>query len=148
MIVDSENSKAHQFQIQVYWEDTDAGGIVYYANYLKFTERARTELLRELGINQQNMMEEDGLNFVVRECHVEYLNSAKLDDKLTVETRLIELKGATMRMSQDISLDGQPVVKSQVRIACLKKNGRPARFSPQIRDRIASLVDMSGDTKT
>jgi len=135
---DGEN--CHYFPLQIYWEDTDAGGIVYYANYLKFTERARTDLLRGLGINQQEMMQEDGLNFVVRECHVEYLKPAKMDDRIEVQTRVCDLKGASLQMLQNVYRGDDLLIKSSVRVACLKKTGRPARFSPQIKDKFASIV--------
>lgn len=142
-----EGGMKHIFPVQVYWEDTDAGGIVYYANYLKFIERARTDLLRTLSINQQQMMTEDELNFVVRDCHIEYLVPAKMDDVLEVHTTLNELKGASMRMQQIVLRDGEILNKSMVRVACLKKNGTPARFSPQIKDKFAPLMDVSGAKK-
>jgi len=139
-----DGSGEHSFNIPVYWEDTDAGGIVYYANYLKFTERARTDLLRLLGIHQQSLMMDEGLNFVVRDCHIEYFKSARLDDLLTVKTRLGDLKGATLRMYQDVYCADELLVKSEVRVACLQKSGRPARFSPQIKDKFASMINLSG----
>lgn len=134
----------HRFHIPVYWEDTDAGGIVYYANYLKFTERARTDLLRLLEIHQQSLMVDDGLNFVVRDCRIEYLKSARLDDLLLVKTRIGDLKGATLRMYQDVYCGDELLVKSEVRVACLQKSGRPARFSPQIKNKFASMIKVSG----
>jgi acyl-CoA thioester hydrolase len=142
-----EGGVTHHFPVQVYWEDTDAGGIVYYANYLKFTERARTDLLRSIGIEQQRLMHEDGLNFVVRDCKIEYLLSAKLDDTLRVETTIGDIKGATLRMYQDVFLKEQLLVRSEVRVACLQKSGRPARFSPQIRDKFAKVANASGAMK-
>ena len=135
-----DGAQEHHFVLPVYWEDTDAGGIVYYANYLKFTERARTDLLRLLGIHQQELMTQEGLNFVVRECHIDYLKSAKLDDLLLVKTRLGDLKGATLRMYQDIYCANELLIKSEVRVACLQQSGRPARFSPQIKDKFASMI--------
>ena len=134
----------HHFPVRVYWEDTDAGGIVYYANYLKFTERARTDLLRMLDIHQQTLMAQDGLNFVVRECKIEYLRSARLDDFLDVRTMISDVKGATMRMTQDVYCQDALLITSEVRVACLNKNGRPARFSPQIKDKFASILQASG----
>ncbi len=136
----------HRFPVQVYWEDTDAGGIVYYANYLKFIERARTDMLRGLGIHQQRMMMEEQLNFVVRDCHIDYLRPARMDDILEVETSLTEIKGATMRMKQNVLKQDEILIKSDIRIACLQKNGRPARFSPQIKTKFSSLIYSSGAT--
>ncbi|PHQ72301.1 MAG: tol-pal system-associated acyl-CoA thioesterase [Sneathiella sp.] len=136
---DTAEGKSHIFPVQVYWEDTDAGGIVYYANYLKFTERARTDMLRGLGINQQAMME-DGANFVVRACKIEYLIPAKMEDQLTVVTRLTDLRGASMRMKQDIYRDRDKLVTTEVRVACLGAEGRPQRLSSAINDKFNAIL--------
>lgn len=144
---DKSGISTHSFPLQVYWEDTDAGGIVYYANYLKFTERARTDFLRGLGINQQEMMSLEQLTFVVRDCQIEYLKPAKMDDSLEVRTTLTDLKGATLMMHQDVIRQGETLIKSDVRVACLNKLGRPARFSPQIRNKFSSIIQSSGAMK-
>lgn len=129
----TENDEVrHVFPVQVYWEDTDAGGIVYYANYLKFTERARTDMLRGLGINQQQMMIEDDANFVVRSCKIEYLRPARMDDQLEILTRLTDLRGASLQMRQDIRLGSDIIVTTKVRVACLGEGGRPQRLSSAI----------------
>ncbi|WP_169570057.1 tol-pal system-associated acyl-CoA thioesterase [Sneathiella limimaris] len=130
----------HLFPVTVYWEDTDAGGIVYHANYLKFTERARSDLLKILQINQQQLMAEEGHTFVVRDCHLEFLKPAVLEDQLVVKTMLSEMKGASLTMTQDVLREGETLIKSKVRIAFLQKSGRPARFSPQIKDKFASVM--------
>ncbi len=143
----AEGGSVHIFPLQVYWEDTDAGGIVYYANYLKFTERARTDLLRGLGIHQQSMMLDDGVNFVVRDCQIDYLKPAVMDDAIAVRTTLSGLKGASMTMRQDVVRGEEILVKSTIRIACLQKTGRPARFSPQIRSKFLSIIESSGAMK-
>jgi len=145
--VEEERRVCHYFPFQVYWEDTDAGGIVYYANYLKFTERARTDLLRGLDINQQKMMTEEGLNFVVRDCRIEYLKPAKMDDSLHVKTTVSTVMGATLLMHQEVIRGEVILIKSDVRVACIQKTGRPARFSPQIKDKFLSIVQSSGALK-
>nr|WP_169560904.1 tol-pal system-associated acyl-CoA thioesterase [Sneathiella chinensis] len=137
---DEQGRALHVFPVKVYWEDTDAGGIVYYANYLKFTERARTDLLRGLGINQQSLMMDEGVNFVVRDCRIEYLKPARMDDVLSVQTRLLDMKGATMRMEQGVYREDEVLVKSEVRVACIHRSGKPARFLPQIKDKFATVV--------
>src|SRR5262245_48728254 len=96
----------HRQQIRVYFEDTDAAGIVYYANYLKFAERARTDWLRDLGISHADMMTKDGLVLVVRRCEIEYLKPAKLDDMLTVETEVEKLAGASVDLVQRVLRGG------------------------------------------
>ena len=88
--MNSPRSDAHIFPLRVYYEDTDAGGIVYYANYLRFAERARTEYLRSVGADHQTLLAEDGIAFTVRQCSVDYMSPAFLDDPLEVHTRLLD----------------------------------------------------------
>ena len=92
------------FPIRVYWEDTDAGGIVFYANYLKFMERARTEWLRSLGISQQTLKAETGGMFVVTDTQLKYLLPARLDDVLLVSAKITEKGRASIKISQEIRL--------------------------------------------
>src|ERR1700691_3336819 len=92
----------HTFPIRVYYEDTDAASIVYYANYLKFAERARTEALRLSGIDQSDLMREQKIGFVVRKCTCNFLKPAMLDDLLTIETRLDDINKVSMQMRQTI----------------------------------------------
>lgn len=110
---------AHQFTLRVYYEDTDAGGIVYYANYLKFFERARTELLRDLGINQETFLQQK-IGFVVRHVEMNNLASAKLDDELTVITKITTFKKASLVFEQHIiNKTRQTLCTATVRIACV-----------------------------
>ncbi|GAA5143069.1 tol-pal system-associated acyl-CoA thioesterase [Thalassotalea piscium] len=110
------NDKHH---IRVYYEDTDAGGIVYYANYLKFFERARTEFLRLRGINQSDFLEQN-IGFVVRKVEMENLASAKLDDLLLVTSKICQLKGASIVFEQKIFTQSQILIcTAKVRVACV-----------------------------
>ncbi|WP_021027306.1 tol-pal system-associated acyl-CoA thioesterase [Comamonas sp. B-9] len=95
---------AFEFPIRIYWEDTDAGGIVFYANYLKFMERGRTEWLRSLGLEQQRLREQVGGMFVVSEAHIKYLQPARLDDELIVTAALQEAGRASMQIAQRVLL--------------------------------------------
>ena len=95
---------AFEFPIRIYWEDTDAGGIVFYANYLKFMERGRTEWLRSLGLEQQRLREQVGGMFVVSEAHIKYLQPARLDDELIVTAELQEAGRASMQIAQRVLL--------------------------------------------
>jgi len=90
------------FPIRVYYEDTDAGGIVYYANYLKFAERARTEHLRYLGVNQEEMLKNKKMGFVVKDCKIEYKSPAKLDDALNMTSEIKDIKKASFKMVQKL----------------------------------------------
>lgn len=131
---------AHYFPVRVWWEDTDAGGIVYYANYLKFTERARSALLKQLGVQQRVMLDaEDGAMFAVRDVEVAYLEPARLDDELVVRTRLSELKGATITLQQDVLKGGTELVRSRVRAAFIGVGRGPRRIPPEIRSRLEQL---------
>ena len=130
----------HVFPVRVYYEDTDAAGIVYYVNYLKFAERARTEMLRLLGKEQQEMLDRDGLGFAVRSCTVDYLAPARLDDALEVQTSLLEVGGASMRVRQTVVRDGRTLADMRLRLAFIDRAGRPARLPADIRDGLAPFI--------
>jgi acyl-CoA thioester hydrolase len=123
----------HVLPIRVYYEDTDAAGIVYYASYLKFAERARTEMLRLAGIRQSELAREHGTAFAVRDCRVDYRRPARLDDLVEVRSRLIDVRGASADAEQTITLDGAPLVRLEVRIACIGRDGQAARIPPTVR---------------
>ena len=118
----------HTFPIRVYYEDTDAGGVVYYANYLRFAERARTEFMRDAGADHAGMLRDTGLSFFVRRCEADYLKPARLDDLLQVETRIIHVGGASLEAMQTVKRNGEDLVRLKVKLACLNRGGRPARL--------------------
>lgn len=107
------------FPVRVYWEDTDAGRVVYYASYLKFLERARTEWLRALGIDQVKLLREERLQFVVVEASVRYHRPARFDDELIVSVTLESLGGASIEMGQEVRRAGELLVSATVRAACI-----------------------------
>ena len=123
----------HRWLVRVYYEDTDAAGIVYYANYLKFAERARTEMLRDFGVSHADMMKRDGFVLVVRRCEIDYLKSARLDDLLTVETELVKLGGASVELRQRVMRDGELLADLKVLVVCIGQDGRPARIPDYVR---------------
>jgi len=124
---------SHRQEIRVYFEDTDAAGIVYYANYLKFAERARTDMLRDLGISHADMMTRDGLVLVVRRCTIDYVKPARLDDLLTIETDMAKLGGASVDLVQRVLRDGELLVELTVQVVCTDRNRRPARIPESVR---------------
>ena len=130
-------SAAHTWPIRVYYEDTDAGGVVYYANYLKFAERARTEMLRAAGVSHAEMVAQDGLMLVVRRCTAEFHRSARLDDELEVDTRLVEFSGASLVLGQAVRRGSEVLVEIQVTIACVTREGRATRLPERLRAAIA-----------
>ena len=113
----SDNSYEHR--VRVYWEDTDAGGVVYYANYLKFLERCRTEWLRSLGVDQPRLKAERGLQFVVVNVTVDFLRPAVLDDEVIVTAELVKLTGATIQFKQAIWRQDLQFIDATARVACL-----------------------------
>lgn len=133
-------STPHAFALRVYWEDTDAAGIVYYANYLKFAERARTEALLARGLSQSAIRARHGVVFAVREASLRYLAPARLEDQLVVTTAVTALGGARVAMDQAIDRDGTPLVKCRILLACLDAAGRPARIPKEVRAALAPLL--------
>jgi acyl-CoA thioester hydrolase len=105
--------------VRVYWEDTDAGGVVFYANYLKFFERARTEWLRALGVEQHVLHERTGAIFIVAETHVRYLKPARLDDLLDVTVEAAALGGASMTLAQSALRGAELLAEGDIRIGCV-----------------------------
>lgn len=127
----------HHFTTRVYYEDTDLAGIVYYANYLKFIERARTEWVAALGIDQIALRERDGIVFAVRRVEADYLRPAKFADDLVVETRLQTLGGARIVLEQVVLRDGERLFVSTVTLVCLTEDGHAARLPAEVRARLS-----------
>ena len=123
----------HSFPVRVYYEDTDAAGIVYYANYLRFAERARTEALRLSGIDQSELMREHKNGFVVRKCVVDFLKPAMLDDLLTIETRLHDINKVSMEMRQTIRRGDETVVTLDVKLAVVGESLKLAKLPEFVR---------------
>lgn len=111
-----------QFPVRVYYEDTDAGGVVYHARYLHFFERARTEYLRKLGFAQQKLLDEKNLAFVVKTMNIDYRVPARLDDALIVETEVTQLKSASMIFTQSLKRDDMILSTATVVVACVDLN--------------------------
>lgn len=125
--------KTFSFPIRVYYEDTDAGGIVYYANYLKFAERARTEYLRHIGFSQDELLKNQGVGFVVRECHVRYKTPAKLDDALNITCKVTEMKGASLKMEQKLYRGETILAEVEVSLVFLSiQTMRPTKIPTEI----------------
>ncbi|OED50574.1 tol-pal system-associated acyl-CoA thioesterase [Rhodobacteraceae bacterium (ex Bugula neritina AB1)] len=122
----------HQFPVRVYYEDTDMGGIVYHANYLRFIERARSDWVRGIGVDQ-NAMREAGLIYVVRRIEADYLAPAKFDEELLVTTSMHNVTPARMVLDQQVTRGGQPLFRAQVTIVCITTGGKPARLPAEIR---------------
>lgn len=124
-----------EWPVRVYYEDTDAGGVVYYANYLRFMERARTEWLRQLGFGQDALMRESGIVFAVRRVEIEYLRPARLDDALMVETELEALSRVSLGFRQRILRAAAVLSEASVQVVCLdSEKFRPTAMPSDIRE--------------
>jgi acyl-CoA thioester hydrolase len=130
-------SSIHRLSIRVYYEDTDFSGVVYHASYLRFMERGRTELLRDLGIHQQAIHEgEAPFAFVVRAMNIEFLKPARMDDVLTIETLAKEVKGASAVLAQRVLRGEEELVTADVRVAAVAE-GKPVRLPARMREALA-----------
>jgi acyl-CoA thioester hydrolase len=129
----------HVLPLRVYYEDTDAAGIVYYANWLRFLERGRTELLRLLGQQHSAMRDAKGVSWVVRRCTIDYLKPARLDDVIEVLTSCGELRGASLDMIQEARRDGEILVSAELLVACMGRDGRPVRLPADVREALATV---------
>lgn len=128
------------FSVRVYYEDTDLAGLVYYANYLRFIERARSELLRSLGVDQAALKHSDNTVFVVRHVTLDYHKPARYDDLLTIRTTLTALTGARLNLSQKVLRDQELLVDASVTLACLTGEGRPTRLPAKIHSLLNTLL--------
>ena len=137
----------HVFPVRVYYEDTDAGGIVYYANYLRFAERARSEMLRYLGIESSQMVGDWGIFFAVKKCLIDFIKPAKLDDLLLVKTQLIEVGGASIKARQKVTMDGLNLVYIDLNLACISLEGKPARIPISVRELLNNFKNLAEKNK-
>lgn len=126
----------HSFPVHVYYEDTDLAGIVYYANYLKFIERGRTEWVRDLGIDQGRLKADEGIVFAVRHLEADYLSPARFDDELTVETTLTSITGVRIVLAQEVRRDGDLLFSASVTLVALNEDGMPTRLPANIRQNL------------
>jgi acyl-CoA thioester hydrolase len=124
----------HHLPVRVYYEDTDTAGIVYHANYLRFAERGRTEMLRAAGFEHAKLLAETGVAFTVISMQINFKSPAKLDELLDVQTHMLSVGGASMEMAQAIYRDGLLLVDMIVKIACIDRNGKAARLPEAVRE--------------
>jgi acyl-CoA thioester hydrolase len=134
----------HRHAVRVYYEDTDAGGVVYHSNYLRYAERARTEALRQAGIPHSELVSKYGLMFVVRRVEMDYVRPAMLDDQLVIETETVDLGAAWMSLRQVVHSPNGVCVDLRIKLACVRITGlKPARIPAPWREGLAFLDDRS-----
>ena len=117
-----------KFKTKVYYEDTDSGGVVYYANYLKFIERSRTNLIQKLGFSLKLLSEKYDSHFVVKNIHCNYIQSAKLEDELSIQTKFIEIKKASFKLKQIIFREDKAIFESDVLMVNINSKGKPLKI--------------------
>ena len=135
----------HLYAVRAYYEDTDLSGIVYHANYLRWFERARSDLLRRLEIDQRAAIEEGGGAYAVSEINLKYLRPAKLDDDIIIHTRCTELKAASCRMHQKAFRGEELLAEAHLRVGFVSPNGRPIRQPEEWRAAFARFVEKTED---
>lgn len=135
----SQNSNFNEYRYRIYYEDTDAGGIVYYGNFLRFFERARTDLLRASNISQTDLVKKENLIFVVKKCEIDYLAPARLDDVIEVTAQTKEIGTASIKMHQEVKCDGKILCTLEVVLVCVDKES----FKPKkIPENIKNIFDV------
>ena len=127
-----------KFKTKVYYEDTDSGGVVYYANYLKFIERARTNLIQELGFSLKSLSEQYDCHFVVKNIKCNYIQSAKLEDELIIQTKFIDIKKASFELEQNIYKRDRVIFESKVLMVNINLSGKPIK----IPDSLSSVINV------
>jgi acyl-CoA thioester hydrolase len=138
---EASNGETFRFPLRVYYEDTDAAGVVYYANYLRFMERARTEWLGSLGVDLAEFERAQGLVFVVSRMEIDYLKPARLGDRLEATLTLVELGRARMVAIQDVRRGAAALARARVTIACIDRaTFRPARIPATLHGRLEKTI--------
>src|ERR1700761_1932654 len=133
-------ASTHRYAIRIYYEDTDAGGMVYHANYLRYAERARTEALREAGIPHAELVTTHQLMFVVHRAEIDYMRPARIDDTVVVETRTTNVGGATVMLRQTMHGPDGICAEVRIKLACVQIGGnKPARIPPRWRTVLDSM---------
>ena len=133
----------NSYFFRVYYEDTDAGGIVYYANYFKFIERARTEYLREIGLIQSEIADQYKLIFVVRNIFAEFIKPAKLDDLLEVKTNFIRFGMVSIKVVQEIFLNENKLFEAEVKLGIVDIKGKPKKLPIELKEKLENLWNNS-----
>jgi acyl-CoA thioester hydrolase len=140
-ILSDESGARHVLPVRVYFEDTDAGGVVYHASFVRFCERGRTEFLRLLGTDARRMIDgsdsREPAAFVVRRMNMDFLRPGRMDDLLEVETRVRELGGASVALRQTISTEGRRLFEADVTVVLVSQSGKPLRLSDRLRESFA-----------
>ncbi len=129
-------AKKFSFNVKVYYEDTDAGGVVYYANYLKFIERARSEAIYSLGYTNTSILEKFGLFLIVKSCNIQYKKPAKFEDTLNIISEIKSLTKTSFIMQQKISRNNEIITDAEVHLVSINKNGKPTKIPDELKKKL------------
>ena len=124
-------------EVKVYYEDTDSGGVVYYSNYLKFLERARTEMINSIGLSNKKLSEEHKTFIIVKSCNIEYLVPAKLEDKLKIYSSIESFNKASFEIIQNIKKDDNLIVKAKLKLVTVNQEGKPIKIPSILKKKLA-----------
>tara|TARA_Y100000768_G_scaffold297669_1_gene231403 strand:- start:67 stop:468 length:402 start_codon:yes stop_codon:yes gene_type:complete len=129
-------SKDFKHEIKVYYEDTDTGGVVYYSNYLKFLERARTEMISSIGLSNKKLLEKYKTLIIVKSCNIEYLSPAKLEDKLQIYSSIELFNKASFVIIQNIKKDDNLIAKAKLKLVTVNQKGKPIKIPPVLEKKL------------
>ena len=129
-------AKKFSFKVKVYYEDTDAGGVVYYANYLKFLERARSEAIYSLGFTNSDLLERDGILLIVKSCNIQYKSPAKFEDKLDIVSEVTSFTKTSFILNQEILRDNKLISEADIHIVAVDKNGKPSKLPVELKKKL------------
>ena len=129
-------SKEFTHEVKVYYEDTDVGGVVYYSNYLKFLERARTEFLSSIGLSNKKLLNEYKTLIIVKSCNIDYLKSAKLEDKLKIYSSIESFRKASFIMLQNIKKDNDLIIKAKLKLVTVNQKGKPIKIPSVLENKL------------
>ena len=123
-------------KFKVYYEDTDSGGVVYYANYLKFLERARTEAITSIDHSNSKLIEKFGIYIIVKSCNINFLKPAKLEDNLNIVSKVLEIKNVSIRMEQNIFVNDILIANAEMLLASVNKEGKPSKLPDEFKNKL------------
>tara|TARA_B100000131_G_C17847615_1_gene504539 strand:+ start:165 stop:557 length:393 start_codon:yes stop_codon:yes gene_type:complete len=123
-------------RFKVYYEDTDSGGVVYYANYLKFLERARTDAISSLDFSNNKLIEKFGIFIIVKSCNLNFLRPAKLEDNLDIISKVIEVKNVSIKMKQNIFVNDSMIVEAEILLASVNNEGKPSKLPDEFKNEL------------
>ena len=124
------------YKLKVFYEDTDSGGVVYYANYLKFFERARTEAIAEIGLSNKKLIEENGILIIVKSCNIEYKRPAKLEDQLEVKSSVISISNTSFKMKQKAYRDKELITDCEIHLVIVDGKGKPSKIPEILKNKL------------